>query len=409
MRTAARCCILLMLAACRGEDRGGLHTAVSTASQECGYTASSWPGRPTSAIGAGQLVQLGGGLPQGLNPRVFLEEHLHEFGAVYRARPFQNTCGVLLHHAFALWAMVRTLQPSVVIESGVNTGLSTYFIRSAAPDATIICIDPKDFPICDKTHHRWKPTSKVYYLTGTHFADFEKVDWAAKVAEFGLPPDWASTALAFFDDHMSSYHRLPVCQKLGIRDIIFEDNYLPGFGDLRVRTSEDKKLWEGDIVGNSKLGFGMKQLFDRGLSDSDAARAVKIVESYAEFPPLLFWVPSTMRAGVAFGHRLGTKKVYTDEVLLGPSSNKTLYPEPVLRPDVCSGHLDLLKQVVQAIGVGPKICTSKAPGALEACRFHDSESWNAALQKQPSIRAAKDEWSLYNFICYLRLRPAAVA
>ena len=116
-----------------------------------------------------------------------------------------------------------------------------------------------------------------------------------------------------------------------------------------------------------------------------------------------------MRAGVAFGHRLGTKKVYTDEVLLGPSSNKTLYPEPVLRPDVCSGHLDLLKQVVQAIGVGPKICTSKAPGALEACRFHDSESWNAALQKQPSIRAAKDEWSLYNFICYLRLRPAAVA
>ena len=53
-----------------------------------------------------------------------------------------NPCGIRLNHAFALWSIIRHVKPNTIIESGVNTGLSTYVMRHAAPNAKIISIDP---------------------------------------------------------------------------------------------------------------------------------------------------------------------------------------------------------------------------------------------------------------------------
>ena len=138
--------------------------------------------------------------------------------------------------------------------------MSTYFIRAAAPDATIISIDPLEKPLCAKAWDRWTPPSGQISLMGKEFIDFQNIDWENQPATWGLPVDWASGALAFFDDHMSSYHRLDLCKRIGIRHIIFEDNYLPGFGDLKLRKHKDAREWEGNIAKNPNLGFGMKQL-----------------------------------------------------------------------------------------------------------------------------------------------------
>ena len=68
-------------------------------------------------------------------------------------------------------------------------------------------------------------------------------------------------------------------------------------------------------------------------NDADANRAVALLDRYAEFPPLLFWVPP-----------YHGKPAHRNS--MGIDSDKNLYPEPILRPDECQGDLHLLKCAV---------------------------------------------------------------
>jgi len=52
------------------------------------------------------------------------------------------SCMSLNLSEIALWFGIRKIQPKFVIESGVWQGQSTWFVRQAVPDATIICLDP---------------------------------------------------------------------------------------------------------------------------------------------------------------------------------------------------------------------------------------------------------------------------
>ena len=55
---------------------------------------------------------------------------MDEFIEVYKKRPDPvNMCGIRINHALALFLAVKHIQPSLVVESGVNAGVSTYFIR----------------------------------------------------------------------------------------------------------------------------------------------------------------------------------------------------------------------------------------------------------------------------------------
>jgi hypothetical protein len=80
---------------------------------------------------------------------------LDEFIKVYAKRPDKvNMCSIRINHALALFVTVRQIKPTLVVESGVNTGVSTYFIRAAMPDAKIYALDPEDEPICQQGK-RW--------------------------------------------------------------------------------------------------------------------------------------------------------------------------------------------------------------------------------------------------------------
>ena len=93
-----------------------------------------------------------------------------------------------------------------------------------------------------------------------------------------------STAFIFFDDHQASFQRLPAMSKLGFRHALFEDNYLAGKGDLKVRSDVTGREHAGSIRGSPELGMGLKQLFIR--NDDNGRIAVGLLEKYFEFPML---------------------------------------------------------------------------------------------------------------------------
>jgi hypothetical protein len=106
--------------------------------------------------------------------------------------------------ALQIYAVVRALRPSVIIESGVFRGLTTWLMRQAAPDATILCFDPE--------------LGNLHYRDGR--ARYSTEDWSrADLSGIDLVD-----ALAFFDDHISQARRIVEASDRGIRRILFDDN-----------------------------------------------------------------------------------------------------------------------------------------------------------------------------------------
>ena len=139
--------------------------------------------------------------------------YIQEFLRIYADRPFRrNWGGMGLNHSFAVFAMLRKLQPTLVIESGVWRGYSTWLISQALPDTRIVALDPRpDF--------RELEIAGVQYMS----EDFAGIDWT----KFDT-----SNSVCFFDDHVSALARLMEMKWAGFNRAIFEDNYLPGEGDF---------------------------------------------------------------------------------------------------------------------------------------------------------------------------------
>ena len=145
--------------------------------------------------------------------RALMIDALEQFGSIYDERPVKdNNGGMGAPHLFATWLMAKTLAPQTIIESGIWKGQGTWILEQACPQATIHSLDLN--------------LSKREYFSKTvnyHENDLAEVDWS------GLEP---ATTLVFLDDHQNAYSRLQLCKWYGFRDLIFEDNYLPGKGDF---------------------------------------------------------------------------------------------------------------------------------------------------------------------------------
>jgi len=193
---------------------------------------------------------------------------LDDFLKVYSARPDKvNVCGIRINHALALFVTVRQLKPTLVVESGVNAGVSTYFIRAAMPDAKIYALDPEEKPIC-KQGKRWiDPSGKTTYFTGKKFVDLADHNWREMIANGEMIPE---STLVFLDDHLHAIRRMPAFIKAGIRHVMIEDNYKMGEG----ATPQDKKGTPKQAFNNKNRREAAEWLFNN-------------LVSYSEFPPLL--------------------------------------------------------------------------------------------------------------------------
>jgi len=281
---------------------------------------------------------------------------LDEFIDIYKNRPDKiNLCGIRINHALALFVTVRHLQPALVVESGINAGLSTFIIRAAAPDAQIYALDPEEKAICHQGD-RWIDTSgKTTYFTGKKFVDLADHDWRAMIAEGTMDPE---KTLVFIDDHLNAVERLPALIKAGIRHVVVEDNY---------------KNWRGatwaDKHGCPKQAFNALNARPRYKDDrvEDGTWLFNNLIAYAEFPPLV--PPIMAKASPEPRKKAGGFMVADDD-------NSDIVG-PVLRPDLDDDDMKIFKSIAKALDLDPSMVER-----------------NSYMQ-----------FMNYNQICYMKLLP----
>ena len=138
---------------------------------------------------------------------------IEDFTDIYSSKPIVNNDGGMgFNHSFALYCILKENKPSLVVESGVWKGQSTYIIENAVPEAEIICLDIS----YENIEYR---SGKSEYIIG----DFNSVDWSKYNIE---------NSICFFDDHQNSMDRLKEMKWWGFNKCIFEDNYPVNEGDF---------------------------------------------------------------------------------------------------------------------------------------------------------------------------------
>jgi hypothetical protein len=182
---------------------------------------------------------------------------LEEFAALNKDSPVQpNIYGMRAPHMFLAWFVLKWLQPSYVIESGVAFGQGSWFFEKACPNAKLHCIEP----CLEIPKIFYKPANATYHTT-----DFTTIDWS------GLS---RSDTVVFFDDHQDAFERLKQAQERGFIRMMFEDNYAVG-GDCH----------------------SLKKAF---LNDGQAAYLRENLMVYHELPPVI--KPMMTRGGTPWDH-----------------------------------------------------------------------------------------------------------
>ena len=219
-----------------------------------------------------------------------IEDRLGDFLELYKDKPIQdNAGGMKAPHMFAVWFMLKKLNPDIIVESGVWKGQSTWLLRQACPDARIIAID-LNLEVRDYIDNTVIYSDK----------DFSEHDWS----------DITERSLVFFDDHQNAYKRLQQCKWFGFKNIIFEDNYPPSNGDcysIKKAFSHAGFEPENSIQKKNEGSFfkrKFRKVFEKmGITpitltpqyenvkvspnSHDAKMIEKNIEIYYEFPPVI--------------------------------------------------------------------------------------------------------------------------
>lgn len=146
--------------------------------------------------------------------RTAIAEAARAFAQVMTAKPFENSHGLHGTGAFTLYYFMKTLAPSLVVESGFWRGFSTWLIGEAAPQARLVCIDPvlalQDF------------IDPAQYMP--YYRDREALYLHEDFSCATLPAGDPETTVVFFDDHHNKVQRLLQARARGMRHVIFDDN-----------------------------------------------------------------------------------------------------------------------------------------------------------------------------------------
>jgi len=165
-----------------------------------------------------------------------------------------NLNGNGMYHAFGMWFMIRKLGPPVLVESGVFQGLTSWLMRKASADW-----EPIFFRI-DPVKRGWeddvKDKSKIKDYRGLKdFKDFNAIPWK------DLLPDERQNAVILFDDHQDHLVRLQQARQHGFKHILFDDNYVPGFGDMfSIKGACDGGKDSSDMNGH---GGAIRKIFSK--------------------------------------------------------------------------------------------------------------------------------------------------
>lgn len=209
-------------------------------------------------------------------------EQFRAFYQIFAQRPGDaiNDGGASFFHYFALWCTIKALKPEVVIESGIHHGIGSWLLRQAAgPQVQMIFISPEDPKI-----YRDREKTTIYF-TNREFVDFSKIPW------FEVLPDKSKrkNSIIFFDDHQAAVRRIQEARSFGFRHMLFDDNYLPGYGDTfslkmvckaSIYDLLNVKMSYIDNFGKIRKPLSIEEFYD------EQKKFDFTVDTYAEFPPL---------------------------------------------------------------------------------------------------------------------------
>lgn len=220
-------------------------------------------------------------------------EQIEIFADIYENRPIKNNKGGMkFPHAFALYFILKKINPSLVIESGVFKGQSTWLIEKTLPNANLICLDID--------------LSKRIYISKK--AKYSNLDF--KFNDFSKIPE---NTLVFFDDHVNHINRIKEASFFNIKNIVLEDNYKTNTGDFQtikhcfgkhsfnhkmnklsaIKTTYlfikivVKKIFYKEFNANKDLNLISNRIRDYDLYNNEFNNIDKIIDSYFEFPPIL--------------------------------------------------------------------------------------------------------------------------
>ena len=198
--------------------------------------------------------------------KINYKNYLEEFHQLYGRRPIENNEGGMKSpHLFATYCLLKTLNPTFIVESGVWKGQGTWLMRQALPNAHIASFDV-DFS------NLVYQDEKAKYIQ----ADIKNVNWESFFKEH--PPLNPETSLLFLDDHQNFIDRLILLKNSPFKHVMFEDNYPSNHGDC-VSPKKIKAGGEYVIDANGKTSLHTIQPEEKMLFEA-------AVEEYTEFPPI---------------------------------------------------------------------------------------------------------------------------
>ncbi|MDB5104286.1 MAG: hypothetical protein JWP91_1975 [Fibrobacteres bacterium] len=176
---------------------------------------------------------------------------IEEFLDLYDRRPILGTDGSMgAVGLLGVWFMLRALKPHSILECGVNKGLTTWLMEKGSPGSALICMD--------------RDLSRLEYRA-------EKAEYAeVGFLEADLVPE-GDAPLAVFDDHADAIACVRKCLGLGIRHILFDDNYPEYRGSRHLSVAAC--LNEKDPKGNDRFPEEKRFLMEN-------------LETYYVFPPV---------------------------------------------------------------------------------------------------------------------------
>ena len=199
-----------------------------------------------------------------------------EFVEVYANKPINdNQGGMKAPHAFASYFMLKTLQPRVIIESGVWKGQGTWLFEEACPNSHIISLDINFSNLIYKSPN-------VEYIE----QDFSYLNLD------GIEKD---QTLCFFDDHQNAFLRLQQMRWKGLKKAIFEDNYPISRGDCYSLkkifsdagfTPEKRNDIRGKIKDFLVRCLSIKSSENILKNTTHSTELFNSLSLYYEFPPL---------------------------------------------------------------------------------------------------------------------------
>ncbi len=201
-------------------------------------------------------------------PPETIREYVLEFIDLYPRRPIaHNVGGATFHNCFWLYLMCRCIQPTLVIESGVWKGQTSWVIRQAAPDAKLHCFEIK-FP------------SQLAFRDEA--IGYHEHDWS----EFGVGNVDPQRSLIHFDDHVNQARRVEEAHRRGFMHLLFDDNF-PAY-----QIHKDTKLIVPtiDMLFDPRIKTGVRlDWFNQGdqsctIDETSCLEARGLIAKWQNFP-----------------------------------------------------------------------------------------------------------------------------